>query len=335
MSVAAVSAAHTEVLDAIRAGEKFLCVTHEHPDGDALGSLIAMRETLAALGKDAVMYVDPDEFPLPYEYRFLTLEGLVGVVPEDLRERTLIVLDCGNLDRNPFAASLGTNGDRPRILNIDHHHDNTHFGEVNLVVADASCTAEIVWDLMGELGVEPTQRIAEALYVGLMTDTGRFAYRNTGAKAHRMAADLIEAGVDAFEVYRRIYEGVPEGKLLLLGRALERIERPDGGALTLTHLTAADFAEADAEESFSEGVIDHLRALEGVKVAALVRDRLGPGQEGKRKVSLRASDEAIDVSVIARAVGGGGHRQAAGFTTELPWDELVALLRDQVAAQVS
>jgi bifunctional oligoribonuclease and PAP phosphatase NrnA len=334
VSVAAQTAAHTEVLDALRAGDKFLCVTHEHPDGDALGSLIAMRETLAALGKDALMYVDPDEFPLPYEYRFLTLEGLVGVIPDDLRERTLVVLDCGNLDRNPFAASLDGDGERPRILNIDHHHDNTRFGEVNLVVDDASCTAEIVWELMGDLGVEPTQRIAEALYVGLVTDTGRFMYKNTGAKAHRMAAGLIDAGVDAFDVYRRIYEGVPEGKLLLLGRALARIERPDGGALTLTRLTAEDFAEAHAEESFSEGVIDHLRALEGVKVAALVRDRLGPGQEGKRKVSLRASDEAIDVSVIARSVGGGGHRQAAGFTTELEWDELIALLRDQVAAQV-
>jgi bifunctional oligoribonuclease and PAP phosphatase NrnA len=333
VSVTTLSAAHAEVLEVLRTQDKFLCVTHEHPDGDALGSIIATREMLAALGKNALMYVDPDEFPLPYEYRFLTLEGLVGLVPDDLRERTLVVLDCGNLDRNPFAASLPENGARPRILNIDHHHDNTRFGDVDLVVADASCTAEIVWELMSELGVESTQRIAEALYVGLVTDTGRFMYRNTGAKAHRMAADLIEAGVDAFEVYRRIYEGVPAGKLLLLGRALGRIERPDGGALTLTRLTAEDFADANAEESFSEGVIDHLRALEGVKVAALVRDRLGPGQEGKRKVSLRASDEAIDVSAIARSVGGGGHRQAAGFTTELEWDDLVAMLREQVAEQ--
>ena len=334
MTVAAAPSAYAQVLEVLRDHQKFLLVTHEHPDGDALGSLVAARGILAALGKDAVMYVDPDDLPLPYEYRFLSLEGLAEAVPDDLGDRILVVLDCGNLDRNPVAAALPNFGEL-RVLNIDHHHDNTGFGTVDLVVADASCTAEIVWELMRELGVRPTVGVAEALYVGLVTDTGKFMYRNTGVKAHLMAADLIEAGVDAFEVYRRIYEGMPPGKLTLLGRALERIERPDGGALTLTRLTARDFADADAEESFSEGVIDHLRALEGVKVAALVRDRLGPGQEGKRKVSLHASDENIDVSAIARAQGGGGHRSAAGFTTALEWDELVALLREQVSAQVA
>ena len=244
-------------------------------------------------------------------------------------------LDCGNLERNPAEALQ-----RPgmHILNIDHHHDNTHFGTVNLVVPDASCTAEIVWDLMQGLGVTPTQEIAEALYVGLITDTGRFMYENTGPRAHRMAADLIEAGVDVHEIYRRVYEGVPYGKLALLARGLAKVERYDSGRLTVTELDAADFAESGAEESYSEGVIDHLRAVQGTAVAALVRDRIGDTDgNGKplRKVSLRASDERVDVSAIARVQGGGGHRQAAGFTTALEWPALVEFLREEVAQQLS
>jgi bifunctional oligoribonuclease and PAP phosphatase NrnA len=319
------------ILREIRNASKFLLLTHENPDGDALGSLIAMQEILTALGKDSVMYVAPDEFPLPYEYRFLTLSGLVSIVPEDLSERTVVFLDCGNIDRNPVQA---VKGDDTHILNIDHHHDNTYFGTVNHVAPEASCTAEIVWDLMKGLGVKLTPTIAEALYVGLVTDTGKFMYENTGRRAHEMAADLISAGVDVHSIYRRIYEGIPYGKLALLARGLAKVERYDGGRLTLTRLSADDFAQAGAEENYSEGVIDHLRSVEGTAVAALVRDRLGEEQQGRRKVSLRSSDDRIDVSRIARAQGGGGHRQAAGFNTSLSWEELVEFLRGEVAAQL-
>lgn len=324
-------ATRAQVLDEIRGADKFLLGTHENPDGDALGSLVAMHQILVALGKDSVMFMDADEFPLPYEYRFFSLEGLVSIPPPDLRERTIILLDCGNIDRNP-ADALRFEG--AHIINIDHHHDNTHFGTVNHVVPEASCTAEIVWDLMRGLGVDPTTAIAEALYVGLVTDTGKFMYENTGTRAHVMAAELIDAGVEVHDIYRRIYEGIPYGKLALLARGLANVERYDGGRLMLTRLSAEDYREAGAEENYSEGVIDLLRSVEGTVVAALVRDRLGPGQEGLRKVSLRASDDRIDVSAIARAQGGGGHRQAAGFSTRLEWDELVAFLRDQIAAQL-
>jgi bifunctional oligoribonuclease and PAP phosphatase NrnA len=329
------SADRDRVLEELRAAQRLIVVAHENPDGDALGSLIGMQGALTALGKDCLMFIDSSELPLPQEYDFLSMSGLVSTPPDDLDERTIVFLDCGNLERNPAEALQ-----RPgmHILNIDHHHDNTHFGTVNLVVPDASCTAEIVWDLMHGLGVKPTLPIAEALYVGLITDTGRFMYENTGPRAHRMAAELIEAGVMVHEIYRRVYEGVPFGKLALLARGLTKIERFDSGRLTVTGLDAADFAESGAEESYSEGVIDHLRALQGTAVAALVRDRIGDTDgNGKplRKVSLRASDDRVDVSAIARAQGGGGHRQAAGFTTAMEWPELVEFLREEVAQQLS
>jgi phosphoesterase RecJ-like protein len=176
----------------------------------------------------------------------------------------------------------------------------------------------------------------------VITDTGCFMYENTGPRAHLMAAELIEAGVDVHEIYQRVYEGVPFGKLALLARGLAHVERYDFGRLTITQLSAEDFEQADAEESYTEGVVDHLRAVRGTAVAAVVRDRLSaPGEAAEaddgarlRKVSLRASDRRIDVSAIAREQGGGGHRAAAGFSTTLPWDELVEFLREQVARQL-
>jgi phosphoesterase RecJ-like protein len=325
------SSSREQALAELRAADRLIVVTHENPDGDALGSLVAMRDILAALGKDAPAFVDPRELPLPHEYRFLPLREVVTSPPADIAERTAVFLDCGSLERNPAEAFR-----RPgmHILNIDHHHDNTRFGTVNLVDPDASSTAEIVWDLMHGLGVQPTPRIAEALYVGLITDTGRFMYENTGPRAHRMAAELIEAGVEVPRLYRQVYEGVPYGKLALLARGLAKTRRYDNGRLTVTELDACDFAESGAEESYSEGVVDHLRAVEGTAVAVLVRDRINAA-DGGRKVSLRASDDRVDVSRIARLQGGGGHRQAAGFNTGMQWDELVAFLRSAVAQQLS
>jgi phosphoesterase RecJ-like protein len=319
------------VLTELREAGKLVVVAHENPDGDAIGSLVAMRAILTEIGKDCVMFIDAHDLPLPQEYAFVPLDGLVSEPPADVAERTIVFLDCGNIERNPAEAFRQPGA---QILNIDHHHDNTQFGTVNLVVSGASCTAEIVWDLMNELEVTATRTIADALYVGLITDTGRFMYENTGTQAHLMAADLIEAGVDVHEIYRHVYEGVPYGKLALLARGLSNVERYDDGRLTITDLSVGDFSDSHAEESYSEGVIDHLRAVQGTRLAAVVRDRLGgPGNGGGRKVSLRAGDDAIDVSAIARAQGGGGHRQAAGFSTELSYDELVSFLREQLAAQ--
>lgn len=325
--------ARQQVLEELRSADKLVVVTHENPDGDALGSLLGMGEVLTALGKDCIKFIDSRELPLPPEYRWLPMDDVQTVPPADVAERTAVFLDCGNLDRNPAEAFK-----RPgmHIVNIDHHHDNTEFGTVNLVDPAASCTAEIVWDLMGELGVSPSQTIAEALYVGLITDTGRFMYENTTPRAHVMAADLIAAGVEPHLVYRQVYEEIPFGKLVLLARALAKVERHDGGLLTLTELGAEDFAAAGAEESYSEGVIDYLRAVEGTAVAALVRDR-GPDDAtpGERKVSLRANDARIDVSRIARAQGGGGHRQAAGFSTAMTWPDLVQFLRAEITEQLA
>jgi bifunctional oligoribonuclease and PAP phosphatase NrnA len=319
------------VVEELRSADKLLLTTHENPDGDALGSLLGMHGILTQLGKDALMYLSPDEFPLPHEYRDMENRDIIGGPPADMDERVAVFLDCGNIDRMPvdFLQREGIH-----ILNIDHHHDNTRFGTANLVDARASCTAEIVWRLTKELGAELTPEIARQLYVGLITDTGRFMYENTTPESHQMAAELIEAGVEPHSVYSRIYESLPLERITLLQRALATIRRLDGGAITMLHLTAEDFEQTGAVENDSEGIIDHARAVEGTAVAVLVRELTGD-RTGKRKVSLRATDGRVDVSEIARGFGGGGHRQAAGATTELDMDTLTESIRERVRAQLA
>jgi phosphoesterase RecJ-like protein len=317
------------VADALRQHDRFVVAAHENPDGDALGSMIAATLALRSLGKDAVMYLAGDA-PLPGEYRFLPLTELQRALPGDAGERVLLALDCANERRlGPDHEML----ERARlVIDVDHHHDNSRFGSVNLVVPDASSTAEIVRDVLRELGVELTPEIAEALYVALVTDTGRFQYSNTTPKALRLAAELVEAGADVHGIFRRVYETVQFAKLKLLARALDRAQLFEGGRLVVSYLLRGDFAEVGAEEPYSEGIIDYLRQVEGAEMVALIREP--PRDEGpKRRVSLRSSHDEVDVSAIARQVGGGGHRQAAGFSSERDIGEIIDFIhRSFVAA---
>jgi bifunctional oligoribonuclease and PAP phosphatase NrnA len=310
------------VADVLRSNDRFVVVTHENPDGDALGSLLGMTLALRSLGKDAVMYLTGDG-PLPGEYRFLPLDDVTRVLPADTEERVLLAVDCAN-DRRIGAETEPI--DRALlVVDVDHHHDNTRFGEVNLIVPDASSTAEVVRDILRELEVDLTPDIAEALYVGLVTDTGRFQYSNTTPKSLRLAAELVEAGADVHGIFRHVYETVQFAKLKLLARALDRARVFEGGRLVVSYLLRDDFADLKAEEPFSEGIIDYLRAVEGSEMVALIREP--PRDEGPtRRISLRSSHDEIDVSAIARERGGGGHRQAAGFSSDEPIEDIVTFL---------
>jgi bifunctional oligoribonuclease and PAP phosphatase NrnA len=322
----------TAVAEAIRANDRFLITTHENPDGDALGSLLASKLALDLLGKGSVMYLG-GRAPLPAEYAFMPLDELSRRVPDDAAERVVLALDCANASR------LGPESERllqaRLVINVDHHHDNTGFGHVNLIVADASSTGEVLHDLFRELGVGTTPEIAEALYIAVVTDTGRFQYTNTTPKAHRLAAELLEQGADVHKVFQGVYESVQFAKLKLLARALERAEVYEGGRVVVSHLLRTDFAEVGAAEPYSEGIIDFLRAVEGADMAVLIREPPGPGRPARR-VSLRSSADEIDVSAIARASGdGGGHRQAAGFSSERSIDEITEFVRNEFAAAAS
>ena len=307
------------VVDALRANDRFVVTSHDNPDGDAIGSLLATHLALEALGKESVMVLGGPA-PLPGEYHFLGLEahGLARSAPQDTADRVLVAVDCAQESRIVEPRLV----EEARLtINIDHHHDNTRFGDVDLVVADASSTAEVLADVFAKLPVALTPQIAEALYTAVVTDTGRFQYSNTTPKALRLASQLVEAGANVSRVFIEVYESTPFPKLKLLARALEHARELAGGRIVVSELRRADFDAAGAEEPYSEGIIDHLRAVDGAELVALVRE-LPAGSPTARKGSLRSHPDGVDVSAIARSFGGGGHRRAAGFSTDLGMDEI-------------
>jgi phosphoesterase RecJ-like protein len=265
----------------------------------------------------------------------MTLGELTREIPADAADRVLVALDCANERRiGPDPTLLAR---VPLTVNIDHHHDNSRFAKINLIAPHASSTAEVFRDVLQELGVPLTPEIAEALYIALVTDTGRFQYRNTSAKSLRLAAELVEAGADVHRVFQGVYESVQFAKLKLLARALERAQVYEGGAIVVSYLLRTDFHEVKAAEPYSEGIIDYLRAVEGAEMAVLIREP--PRTDGlapSRRVSLRSSTDELDVSAIARKSGGGGHRQAAGFSTEATVPEITEfVVREFTAADAA
>lgn len=321
-------AGRAEVAQALRDGQRFLLTTHTHPDGDAIGSLVGLRELLLTLGKDVEVFLPEQDRVLPTELEHCELGPTVDEASVSAGGRTVVFVDCGNADRS---ALIDAAGEPALSVNIDHHHDNTRFATLNHVDPTASSTAELIWGLARELGVPVEGAMAEALYVGLVTDTGRFMYENTTPRAHHMAGELIAAGVDITAVRKRLYEEVDLAKLLLLRAALDSMTIHGGGTLVLARITAHDFEAAGGTEAHAEGIIDVLRTLKGLRIAALARElAVAPGTF---KVSLRAADPSIDVSAIARAGGGGGHPQAAGMTTELGDDALASFILDQLVLQ--
>jgi bifunctional oligoribonuclease and PAP phosphatase NrnA len=317
----------TLVADALRERDRFLLVTHENPDGDALGSILALKLGLDALGKESVMFLGGDS-GIPRDYELLRLDSLRRELPADAAERVLVALDCASAARMGLDPALLERV--PLSLDVDHHHDNTRFARINLVVPAASSTGEIVRDLLRELSVALTPEIAEALYVALVTDTGRFQYANTTPKALRLAAELVEAGVDVHRVFQGIYESVDFAKLKLLARALDRAQVYEGGRLVVTYLLRRDFEELRVGEEYAEGIIDSLRSVDGAEMAVTIREPPEPA-DAPRRVSMRSSRDELDVSAIARKRGGGGHRQAAGFSSPETVDEIVAFVQAEFA----
>lgn len=317
-----------EAADRLRREDRVLAVSHEAPDGDALGCLSAFLLMCGRLGIPCKGYI-PGESGLPPEYLFLPRVKDVqrGVVPVVEPGTTVYFFDC--------ASSLRSNShefpeDTVRV-NIDHHGDNPGFGELNLLDAGAPSTTAILYRVFKAGGFPIDKDIATALYVGLVTDTGRFQYSNTTAEAHRMAAELQEANVDVPWVYRQVYESTPLAKLMLLQRALVHLEIRLGGTLAISWLANDDFVRTGADEGHAEGLIDTLRRIQGVRVAALLREKVAGGKI-QTKVSLRSTDGSLDVAELAHKRGGGGHSQAAGFTSDEDLPTVIAWIEREVGA---
>jgi phosphoesterase RecJ-like protein len=307
-----------------------LVVTHESPDGDALGSLVALSLVAGSLGIAVDGYI-PGDSPLPAEYSFLPGLSDVrrGLPPGVEDDTTVYMLDCASL--------LRSHGDRFEVgafrVNIDHHQDNPGYGELNLLVPEAPSTTAILYDIFKEGGLAVDTAVATALYVGLVTDTGRFQYSNTTAATHRLAAELIEAGLDVNAVYRRVYESTPLPKLILLQQALCHLEIRLGGQLVMAWVGPEDFVRAGAHESHTEGLVDQLRRIQGARAAAFIRMREREGAP-ECKVRLRSTDGTVAVAAIAGLQGGGGHVRAAGFTSGLSVAEVMDWIESELKARL-
>jgi phosphoesterase RecJ-like protein len=319
-----------EMAERLRGETRVLVVTHEAPDGDALGCLSAFVLMCERLGIPCSSHV-PGPSGFPDEYRFLPRLDDVqrGSAPPVEAGTTVYFLDCASLlrgDSDGFAAE----GVR---VNIDHHQDNPGFGDLNLVDIHAPSTTAMLYQVFKAGGFTVDAQVATSLYVGLLTDTGKFQYSNTTPEAHRVAAELQELGCDINAVNREVYETVPLAKVQLLERVLSRLEIRLEGALVTSWLGNGDFLETGAHEGHSEGLIDTLRCIVGVRVAALARERERDGRV-ETKVSLRSTEGSVDVAALAHERGGGGHVRAAGFTAEGPARAVLDWIEHNVGAKL-
>lgn len=288
---------------------KFLLTTHINPDGDAIGSEVTFARLLRALGKSVRVLNDS---PTPHAFGWLGAEGPVEVYTEELAETrfaeadALIVLDTGNKQR---IGRLANHLDRHAIAIavVDHHVTHDGFGSVNVIEPACAAAAVLVYELMLEAGVAIDALAAEALFVGLATDTGHFRYSNTDARALRMAADLVELGVDAADVTARIHQTAPAGRLRFFGEALSALEMRHDGQLVVLEVGPEQFAKHGLIGADTEGLVDMPRAIEGVEAVALFSEV----EAGKVKVSLRSTGR-VNIDGVVSRLGGGGHPHAAG-----------------------
>ncbi|HYO14800.1 MAG TPA: bifunctional oligoribonuclease/PAP phosphatase NrnA [Thermoanaerobaculia bacterium] len=298
-----------DLLRKIRQGNRFLLTSHVNPDGDAVGSALGLARILRRLGKGAVVWnrdATPTLYrPLPGSERIHNGEEPPAGFPDIFD--AIIVLECPSPDRTGLEQHLTA---RP-VINIDHHLGNQHYGVINWVDSAAPAVGEMVYRLAQGLKVDLDPETASCLYLTLVTDTGGFRFSNATPAAFEAAASLVREGAQPEQVSMWLYESQPVAVLRLLGEMLQTLRLHEDGRIATGRLTLEMFQKAGAAPGDSEGLIDHLRSIAGVEAVGLIRER----EDGTHKVSLRSRGE-VDVEKIARHHGGGGHRNAAGFTLE-------------------
>ena len=310
-----------QIIRHIKDGQHLLIASHAEPDGDAVGSLVALGLALDKFGKKTTLY---NASPIPAVYRFLSgTERIVRQIEKANSYDIAIMLDCGDLIR--IGEAVATINKIPVIINIDHHVSNTGFGHIQLIDTTACATAEIVYRLIKALEISFDKEIATSLYTGILTDTGSFRFSNTNQAAFAISKEMTEVGVDAHSVAQHVFGTYSLGRIKLLNMALNSIEISDNGKLSMMTITRSMLNETGTSTEDLDGMINYARRIEDVKVAALIHEiKNGGGKFSNMNhyhVSLR-SDNTVDVAVIAGKFGGGGHSSAAGFQIE---STLVAL----------
>jgi phosphoesterase RecJ-like protein len=297
--------------------------THTNPDGDAIGSLLAMGLALHSLGRPVTIYM---EDPIPAVYRFMN--GIDSISHRMFRPEfydTALILDCSNLSRVGNIA--GSVKRIETLINVDHHSTNTRFGHLQLIDPSACASAEIVYWLIKAMGIAFTKSIATNIYTGILTDTGSFRFQNTNRNAFMICEELVGLGVDPYLIAQYVYGTYSLGRLKLINLALDSIEISRNGKLSLMVVTQ-EMLEASGTHPFDvDGLITYARSIENVQVAVLIQERTESNfpdpMNRSFHVSLRSNGD-VDVGAIAGAFGGGGHFAAAGFSITSQLDKLKA-----------
>jgi phosphoesterase RecJ-like protein len=304
-----------QIIHHLKNSNNLFLATHTNPDGDAIGSLIAMGLSLEALNKRTTLY---NESPIPAVYRFLPFaDRIVQYVDKANIYDTAIILDCSDLERIGKAVSMVNK--IPIIINIDHHITNTCYGDFQLIKTSACATTEIVYNLMKDMAVPINKAIAASIYTGILTDTGSFRFSNTNRAAFEICEEMVELGVDPYSIAQHVYGTYSLGRIKLLNMALDSIEISYNGLLSMMTLTRDMFYETDTRTEDADGLINYAKSIEDVKVAVLIQELQNKNKQFH--VSLR-SNGTVNVAEIASSFGGGGHFNAAGFNIESTLSDL-------------
>jgi phosphoesterase RecJ-like protein len=314
-----------QIVQKIKTAKRPAVVSHADPDGDAIGSLLAMGLALIKSGKQTTLY---NAGTIPAVYRFLPgVDRIVHRLEAPENHDLALVLDCGDPSRiGEECRSVERIG---FVINIDHHVSNTGFGQMRLIDTQACATAEIVYRIIRALGVPFDPAIAAAVYTGILTDTGSFRFSNTNAAAFAISCEMMEAGADPYDVAQHVYGTYSLGRIKLLNLALNSIEISRNGSLSIMTITRGMLAETGTQPEDADGMINYARRIQDIKVAALIHEyangRASATGRALYHVSLR-SDGRVDVAALAGSFGGGGHASAAGFQTDAPLSEIKSAL---------
>lgn len=296
-----------KISETIGRHQRFLITAHERPDGDALGSELALFHMLRGLGKEVTIY---NQDPVPENFRFLPGSGrIVHELPPLEPVEVAFVLDCSELGR--IGREAARVGSIPNLVNIDHHVSNGAFCDVRLIDPQASSTGELIFRLVREMGLAVTGEMATCLYTAILTDTGGFRYGNTRRGALLAAADLVAGGADPQSISEHVYESDPPARIRLLAAVLPTLLLDEGGRVGSLTVTQQALADAGALPEHSDGFVDLPRSIRSVEIAILFSEL----SEGRFKLSLRSKGK-VNVERVARAFGGGGHTNAAGCRME-------------------
>jgi len=311
------------IAEEIRSHDGFLVSSHVNPEGDAIGSILALGLVLKNLGKRVEIF---NQDPTPEVLSFLPGAGeIIHRAPENVLFDVALALDCG--DKARLGEEFGKVKKIGKTINIDHHVSNRYFGDINLVDPTASSASEILFDLLRYIPVKLDCAVAENIYTGILTDTGSFHYSNTSPKTFSVAKSCLVAGVDPWKVAEKVYESQPLARLRLLPLVLATLEIEDGGRLPYVVVTQKMLEQSGASAALTEDFVNFPRSVKGSEVALLFRE-ISPG---KYRVSLR-SRGSVDVARIAGEFQGGGHPQAAGCTVEGHLSEVKGKVLERVKA---